>query len=222
MAIFAIDHFAGVGWGVACRRLGIIEHGVEIAKLARYTESNDWVLRDNQRPPGETEYHSRSIEAPAQTITSQAHLFRFGERPVALQPQYGVGGNPEERGERLADEPASTITSKAGSMKWVARDNSSNSGNGLRSLDVPSRTITSKADRIHVDRHEESHRLTHLEAATLQSFPSDMRWPGSQGERFLAIGNAVPPLLAEAVLGALLAPPAERNEWDLAFAEIAG
>lgn len=49
-----------------------------------------------------------------------------------------------------------------------------------------------------------------------------MRWPGNQWERFLAIGNAVPPLMAEAILAALLAPPAVRDAWDLAFAEVAG
>ena len=30
----AVDHFAGLGWGVACHRLGIREYGVEIAKSA--------------------------------------------------------------------------------------------------------------------------------------------------------------------------------------------
>ncbi|ABR10448.1 hypothetical protein MPMin1_gp18 [Microbacterium phage Min1] len=33
---------------------------------------------------------------------------------------------------------------------------------------------------------------------------------------------AVPPLLAEAVLSALLAPAGVRDAWDLVFAEVAG
>ncbi|MBK0419978.1 DNA cytosine methyltransferase [Leucobacter sp. CSA1] len=65
-------------------------------------------------------------------------------------------------------------------------------------------------------------RVTYREAAALQSFPPGMAWPGNQGERFLAIGNAVPPLLAESILGALLEPPAERDSWDHVFAEVAG
>ena len=32
--IVAVDHFAGLGWGVACHRLGIREYGVELAKSA--------------------------------------------------------------------------------------------------------------------------------------------------------------------------------------------
>lgn len=35
MSITALDLFAGTGWGVACQRLGITEHGVEIMPEAR-------------------------------------------------------------------------------------------------------------------------------------------------------------------------------------------
>ena len=65
-------------------------------------------------------------------------------------------------------------------------------------------------------------RVTVEEAAALQSFPPDLVLLGTQGERHLAVGNAVPPLLAEAILSALLAPPAIRDAWDNVFAEVAG
>lgn len=65
-------------------------------------------------------------------------------------------------------------------------------------------------------------RVTRDEAATLQSFPAGFEWIGTKTAQFLAIGNAVPPLMAAAILGALLAPPAERDEWDSVFAEVAG
>lgn len=176
-----------------------------------------------------------------------------------------TGGGTETGGERMLDEPASTITSKSGSMKWVAKKAM---GAGMverhgdrpgRSLDQPAFTIRGNAGgmepggfvfrqeladwewidapattvagdpRITAREHHEhgeqsgtSLRLTFPEAAALQSFPPSMRWPGNQGERFLAIGNAVPPMLAEAILSALLAPPAERDAWDNVFAEVAG
>lgn len=50
-------------------------------------------------------------------------------------------------------------------------------------------------------------RLTVEEAACLQSYPDGFAWVGSRTATFQQIGNAVPPLLAEAVLRAALAPP---------------
>lgn len=53
-------------------------------------------------------------------------------------------------------------------------------------------------------------RVTPEEAATLQSYPADFQWQGAKTKRYLQIGNAVPPLLAQRVLEALWAPaPAE-------------
>jgi DNA (cytosine-5)-methyltransferase 1 len=47
-------------------------------------------------------------------------------------------------------------------------------------------------------------RLTVTEAALLQGFPVEFRFAGPQASRYVQIGNAVPPALAEAVARALL------------------
>lgn len=50
----------------------------------------------------------------------------------------------------------------------------------------------------------DSRAMTIREGARLQSFPDSYRFYGSDGTKRLEIGNAVPPLLSEAIAGALL------------------
>ena len=69
------------------------------------------------------------------------------------------------------------------------------------SWDELSRTITAHIARdgywyIHPDQHR---TLSIREAARIQTFPDWFRFAGEPSHRFRLIGNAVPPLLAEAI-----------------------
>lgn len=46
-------------------------------------------------------------------------------------------------------------------------------------------------------------RITIDEAAALQSYPPGFKFVGTKGKQFLQVGNAVPPLLAQAILESL-------------------
>lgn len=133
-------------------------------------------LVGNQVPPGSGrgEYHSRSSEYPAQTVTSNArswHLRSNYSTSNGIAPE----GNKLPRTERPEDAPASTITSKAGYMSWVRR--------GLESRPAPTitggGTETGGAEPIaKIARYTESAdwtggkaRLSIEEAAILQSYP---------------------------------------------------
>lgn len=82
------------------------------------------------------------------------------------------------------------------------------------SWDELSRTITA-----HIAKdgywyiHPEQHRtLSVREAARLQTFPDSFRFAGQPSHRYSQIGNAVPPLLAEAVGEALIDSMAATNK----------
>ena len=64
--------------------------------------------------------------------------------------------------------------------------------------DTSSRTITGGADHDTL-HYSEPRNLTPRECARLQSFPDRFEFRGSINSRYLQVGNAVPPLLAEAI-----------------------
>jgi DNA (cytosine-5)-methyltransferase 1 len=79
-------------------------------------------------------------------------------------------------------------------------------GRTMRPVIYPATVITSK--RVHwTDSHDfraERTTATVAEVAALQSFPASMRWAGTTVSQYLQIGNAVPPLLGQAILETFL------------------
>lgn len=141
----------------------------------------------------------RSLDEPAGTI--------FCSRIGNLQWRIGTGNNSRQAGgtttpyERDMDAPAPTLTGnvsrwQANAVDWVH--------------DRPSTTVCGDA-RIgrpgHKDREggeaqfaQDSVRVSVQEAGILQSFPADYPWQGNKTEQYRQVGDAVPPLLAKAIL----------------------
>lgn len=138
-------------------------------------------------------------DKPLHTITGGTHgapdEFLSGGDSWVMRSNYqtGHGENAGKKGERTSAQPAPTMTSKADRNKWTAR---------------PATTVAGDP-RIPAPGHHERQmnnatRVTIEEAAALQSYPAGFTFVGTNSARYLHIGNAVPPLLAEAILSTLL------------------
>jgi len=130
-----------------------------------------------------TEEQAKNVESSGNRLTV--------EQAAALQTYpAGVVGFP-----RLSDGLAEI---EINGQAYRARD--------LRDADHPAQAVTGKARSWkHFQPDGSEDRITQDEAATLQTFPEPpFQWAGTKSKVFLQIGNAVPPLLAQRILEALL------------------
>lgn len=141
------------------------------------------VERHGERP-------GRDAQQPAFTIRGSAGGMEPGG--FVLRSNYGTGGDPAKRGERTLEQPAPTVTSKAGRNFFERR--------GLEARPAPTITgggtetggaePTAKLAR-YTERDDwvgDRRRLTFDEAATLQTYPR--RW-GFTDRPAVTAGNAV-------------------------------
>lgn len=141
-------------------------------------------------------------DEPAPTIRGVIRDMPEGYKPhprdAVMRSNYGTGGDPANRGERVGDEPAATMTSKADRNQWHLDPQK------------PATTVAGDPRLSSRDHHEHgaqngrATRVTIDEAAALQSYPPGFTFAGTKTKQFLQVGNAVPPLLAEAILRAVI------------------
>jgi len=155
---------------------------------------------------------ARSMDEPASTLA-------FGHNVAQHQWQY-VNGTRDNAATR---DPERWQLSLAGKTGLAHRDADlpatpiTGAGNAVWTTDRPATTVVGsfRPDIIAApgwrgagdgprQNAEGSVRVTVEQAAALQSFPPGWPWQGPKTSRYRQIGNAVPPLLAAAVLSPLL------------------
>jgi DNA (cytosine-5)-methyltransferase 1 len=158
----------------------------------------------------------RMVDAPAPTVDTKVggswKVGPPGSHKDAPQSWKLRMGNQEKATERVVDEPAPTVLfgHRLNDVEWV-HDRPSTTVTGDPRIAEPGH----KKDKDFPDspgRMENAVRVTLEEAAALQSFPPDYPFQGTKTKRFEQVGNAVPPLLARAVLAALSMTPTREQD----------
>lgn len=205
----------GLGYFTAVGILSSEQFGVP------QTRKRAILLAHRQRPislptPTHSKYYPRDkakLDEGVLPWVSMATALGWTEDTEVVS-NYGTGGDASNRGRRTGDEPAASVTSKIDRNVVRLRSNysagSSHTGTAVergraeRPLEEPAFTVGGKGGDRWVG--EESRRVSVIEAGILQSFASWHPWSGTKTEQYQQIGNAIPPLLAEAVLRQVVEP----------------
>jgi len=157
-----------------------------------------WELRSSSREKVNDRTRPRSLDAPAMTVA-------FGHSDMLWSYR---NGNQDHTAERLLDEPAPTVHfgARGNAVGWVA-ERPATTVMGSSRVWPPGHKASSPAELAagYPDRAGTTAvRVTVEQASVLQSFPADYPWRGCKTSRFRQVGDAVPVLLAAAVLGQVL------------------
>lgn len=175
----------------------------DLVGFPRKADTDDVVTIDGE------DYRARDLRAadrPAAVLTEKARsAMRFC--PTNDRPNAAI---------RDTDMPAATLSLGHERPRWLPGAEAVNNQSGDTydigaQVELPASTMAGRdlvpmrganANRFNgaTKSRNDGIRVTPAEAAVLQTFPADYAWQGTQTKVFQQIGNAVPPLLAEALL----------------------
>lgn len=151
-------------------------------------------------------------DAPATTVAGD---------PRITAREHHYHGEQNSTSLRITVEEASTLQSFPNGLVGfpsltdnedrVEIDGKAYRARDLRDADHPSQMVTEKARSWKHFTADSNKPLSIEDAGTIQTYEQPFVWCGSKTKQFLQIGNAVPPLMAQAILTALIAQPKPRR-----------
>ena len=139
--------------------------------------------------------YERDVEAPAPTLTGNGGAWEVIDYDRRQTSGDGVPARPIP-----VTDPAPTIAAEGlakGCDVWVTE-------RPATTLAGDPRVFQPGGHHEPGEQSQNAVRVTIEQAAILQTFPPDYPWQGSRTAQFTQVGNAVPPVLAKAILRALL------------------
>lgn len=196
----------GLGYSVATGNLQAEQFGVpQTRKRAVLVARLDGAA--GLPEPTHSRYYSRTpekLDADVKPWVSMAEALGWG---MTARPSYTVTGGGTETGgaEVFGNASRQGMAREVAAGRWLVLSAQKNAS--LRHESQPAPTIAFGHDwgsSRWLQEGEVVGRLSPAEAAVLQSFPSGYPWQGKRGKQYQQIGNAIPPMLAGAILSNLI------------------
>jgi DNA (cytosine-5)-methyltransferase 1 len=153
-----------------------------------------WRFRATNDRPNATE---RNHDEPAPSLT-------FGHNPPRwITPTHLKAGTGDHEAERAIDQPAPTLRfgARLNTVAWTSeRPATTVAGDPRVHPPGHKENAQDQPGRFEQSRGENAVRVTISEALVLQSFPPDYPIAGTKTKQFEQVGNAIPPLVAHAIL----------------------